>query len=281
MEKAQCPAGVWWWHWSQILTLPSLTSTFIGLINNRRTGPGLGYLPAGLRVSVVAEIRRYPVVDGGQSHFGLLAGLHGHANERGVGIGRLDFGVAFVVDLHRRAGLDGDLRIPGGGERAAGEQPRRSGGVAAGGDGAPEVQRHPGGGGVPGRRAGRRVGASSGEAEPLQEEVLLGGRTARTCRAAGSLRVRAEDGEILEPVEAGEAVVQRGRVRPRDLILREDRQPFLLKLVGDVGARQDRHPGFVRAAMGLKTSTGSSDQHLKFCFTFRPKVEEKYKNNKK
>lgn len=67
------------------------------------------YLPAGLRVSVVAEILRYPVIDGGQSHFGLLAGLHGHADERGVGIGRFDFRVGFVVDLHRRAGLDGDL----------------------------------------------------------------------------------------------------------------------------------------------------------------------------
>lgn len=206
---------------------------------------GLGYLPAGLRVSVVAEILRYPVVDGGQSHFGLLAGLHGHADERGVGIGRFDFRVGFVVDLHRRAGLDGDLWVAVPWMRAAGE-PRCCGGVAAGGNGAPEVRRHPGGGGVPGRRAGRRVGATSGEAEPLEEEVLLGGRASRSSSVV-SLRVRAEDGEILEPVEAGEAVVHGGRVGPDDLLLRVNRLPFLLTLVGDVGARQNRHPGFVRA----------------------------------
>ncbi len=95
----------------------------------------LGYLPAGLRVSVVAEILRYPVVDGGESHFGLFAGLHGHADERGVGIGRFDFRVGFVVDLHRRAGLDGDLWVAGTRMCAIGEL-RCCGGVAAGGDGA-------------------------------------------------------------------------------------------------------------------------------------------------
>lgn len=116
-------------------------------------------------------------------------------------------------------------------------KPRCSGGVAAGGNGAPEVQRHPSGGGVPGRWAGRGVSASSREAEALEKEVLLGGRTARSrSSAVGSLRVRAEDGEILEPVEAGETVVKGERVGPGDLILRVDRQPFLLKLVSDVGA---------------------------------------------
>lgn len=237
---------------------------------------GLGYLPAGLRVSVVAEILRYPVVDGGQSHFGLLAGLHGHADERRVGIRRFDFRVGFVVDLDRRAGLDGDLWVAGCWMCATGE-PRRRGGVAAGGYGAPEVQRHPGGGGVPGRRAGRRVGASSGDAEPLEEEVLLGGRTARS-GAVGSLRVRAEDGEILEPVEAGEAVVKGGRVGPGDLILWVDRQPFLLKLVSYVGACQDRHPGLVRAVRA-EDEQGSSNQHLKFGFIFSPKGK-KYKKQK-
>lgn len=203
---------------------------------------GLGYLPAGLRVSVVAEILCYPVIDGGQSHFGLFAGLHGHADERGVGIRRFDLRVAFVVDLHGRAGLNRDLRVAGCGMCATGES-RCGGGVTAGGNGASEIQRHPSGGGVPGRWAGRGVGASPGEAEPLEEEMLLRGRTARSC-AVGSLRVRAEDGEILEPVEAGEAVIKGNRLEPCDLILRINLQPFLLKLVGDVGARQDRHPGF-------------------------------------
>lgn len=198
-------------------------------------------------MSVVAEILRDPVINGGQSHFGLLAGLHGHADERGVGIGRLDFGVGFVVDLHRRARLNRDLRVGGRGVRAAGKPRSRRGGVAARGDGAPEIQGHPGCGGVPGWGAGRRVGARSGEGEAFDEEVLLRGRTLES-RAAGTLRVCAEDGEILEPVEAGEAVVKGGRLRPRDVIFRVSRQPSLLKLVGDVGARQHRHPGFVHAA---------------------------------
>ena len=198
-------------------------------------------------MSVVAEILRYPVIDGGQSHFGLLAGLHGHADERGVRVRRFDFRVGLVVDLHGRAGLDGDLRVAAPWMCAGGEARRRAGGgVAAGGDGAPEVRRHPGGGGVPGRRAGRRVGAASGEAEPLEAEVLLGGRAARP-GSVGWLRVRADDGEILEPVEAGEAVVRGAGVGPGELILRVNLQPFLLKLVGDVGAGEDRHPGFVGA----------------------------------
>lgn len=196
-------------------------------------------------MSVVAEILRYPVIDGGQSHLGLLAGLHGHADEGSVGVRRFDSGVGFVVDLHRRAGLDGDLRVAAPRMRAAGEA-RRRGVVAAGGDGDAEVPGHPGGGGVPGRRAGRGVAPASGEAQPLEIEVLLRGRAARP-RAAGPLRVRAEDGEILEPVEAGEAVVQGARVGPAEPILRVNLQPLLLKLVGEVGARQDRHPGFVRA----------------------------------
>lgn len=35
-------------------------------------------------MSVVAEVLGDPAVDGGQGDFGLLAGLHGHADERGV-----------------------------------------------------------------------------------------------------------------------------------------------------------------------------------------------------
>lgn len=205
---------------------------------------GLGYLPAGLRVSVVAEILRDPVVDGGQCHFGLLAGLHGHADERCVGIGRFNLRVSFVVDLGRRTRLNGDLRVAVRGPCAAGEARCRRG-VAAGGDGAPEVQRHPRSCGVPGRGAGRRVCASCGETEPLEKELLLRERTPRS-EAGRSLRVRAEDGEILEPVETGETVVHRDRVGTLYLVFRVDRHPFLLKLVGDVWARQDRHPGSVR-----------------------------------
>lgn len=196
-------------------------------------------------MSVVAEILRYPVIDGGQSHFWLFAGLHGHADERCVGIRWFNFWVGFIVDLHWRAGLDLDLWVAATGMCAISE-PRGCVGVAAGGDGAPEVKRHPGGCGVPGRWAGRRVCAPSGEAETLQTEMLLGGRTTRSS-SVGPLRVRADDGEILEPVEAGEAVVKGGRVGPGDLILRVNHQPFLFKLVGDFGACKNRHPGFVRS----------------------------------
>lgn len=44
----------------------------------------VSYLPAGLCVSVVAEVLGDPAVDGRQSDFRLLAGLHGHADQSGV-----------------------------------------------------------------------------------------------------------------------------------------------------------------------------------------------------
>lgn len=178
-------------------------------------------------MSVVAEVLGDPVVDGGQSDFRLLAGLHGHADEGGVGVRRLDLGVSFVVHLRRRARLD--LRV-----RAAGIARRRAG-VAPGRNGAARIQRHPGGGGVPGGRAGRGVSSGSLETEALHHaEMLLRGR------AAGSgtvrpLRVRAEDGEVLEPVKAGEAVIQRGSVS--EGVLREHRQPAFPKLAGTVETR--------------------------------------------
>lgn len=179
-------------------------------------------------MSVVAEVLGDPVVDGGQSDFGLLAGLHGHTDEGGVGVGRLDFGVALVVHLSRRASLDGHLRV-----RAAWKARRRAGG-APGGDRAARIQGHPGGGGVPGGGAGRGVGPGSLEAEAPHEEVLLRGWAARS-GAVSALRVRAEDGEVLQPVQTGEAVVQRGRVGER--VLREHRQPVLPKLAGTVETR--------------------------------------------
>lgn len=200
-------------------------------MNYGRTGPdrtGLGYLPAGLCVSVVAEVVCDPAVDGGQRDFGLLAGLHGHADERGVGIGRLDLRVAPVVHLHRRARLDREARC---GER--GEPRRRRGGsLAAGGGGAARVPRHPGGRRrVPGRRAGRRVGPGSEEAEPPEEQVVVGGRALRA-GTGQPLRVGAQDGEVLQPVEAGEAVIQGGRTGTGGLV-----QPPLPEPVGADWAR--------------------------------------------
>lgn len=214
-----------------------------GLIYNGRKS--VVYLPAGLRVSVVAEILRYPVIDGGQSHFGLLAGLHGHADERRVRVRWFDFRVGFVVDRFGWAGLYGHLRVAVTGMCATGEV-RRGGGIAARGYGAPEVPRHPLRGGICCRGAGRRIAAASREAEPFEIKMLLSGRTARA-GPGGSFRVRAKDGEILKPVETSEAVVHEGKVRTGVLILRERCQPFLLKFIGDLRSGQKRHPDCVKA----------------------------------
>lgn len=236
-----------------------------GLINNGRTS--VGYLPAGLRMSVVAEILRYPVVNGGQSHFGLLAGLHGHADEGRIGVGWFDFRVGFVVDLLGWAGLHGHLRITVTGMCATGEA-RRAVGIAARGYGAPEVPRHPHRGGVSCWGAGRRVAAASRETEPFEIKMLLSGWTARPS-SDGSFRVRAEDGEILEPVETSETVVHKGKVRRGLLILRKGCQPFLLKFIGDVRAGQNRH-----ADCGWSANR-SANRHSKFCFILETKVKEK------
>lgn len=218
-------------------------------------------------MSVVAEILSYPVIDGGQSHFGLLAGLHGHADEGRVGERRFDFRVGFVVDLFGWAGLHGHLRVAIPGMCATGEA-RRGGGIAARGYGAPEVPRHPLRGGVCCRGAGRRIAAASREAEPFEIKMLLSGRAARP-GSGGSFRVRAEDGEILKPVETSETVVHEGKVRAGVLILRERCQPFLLKFVGDIRTRQKRHPDCVKAVKR------SSNRHSKFCSILETGVKEK------
>lgn len=249
------------------MTLGSIARPLLskGLIYNGRKG--VGYLPAGLRVSVVAEILRYPVIDGGQSHFGLLAGLHGHADERGVGVRRFDFRVGFVVDLFGWAGLHGHLRVAVTGMCATGEA-RQGGGIAARGYGAPEVPRHPLRGGICCRGARRRIAAASREAEPFEIKMLLSGWAARP-GSGGSFWVRAEDREILKPVETSETVVHEGQVRPGVLILRERRQPFLLKFIGDIRTRQKRHPDCVKAVKR------SSNRHSKFCSILGTGVKEK------
>lgn len=77
-------------------------------------------------------------------------------------------------------------------------------------------------------------------------KMPLNGRAARP-GSGGSFRVGAEDGEILKPVEASEAVIQEGKVRAGVLILWERCQPFLPKFIGDVRTRQKRHPDCVEA----------------------------------
>ena len=58
----------------------------------------IGYLPAGVGVAVVEEVLFDPLVDGGKGHL-VLVGLHGHADERSVRIGRFDVAECFVVDF--------------------------------------------------------------------------------------------------------------------------------------------------------------------------------------
>lgn len=151
--------------------------------------------------------------------------------------------------------MHGHLRVAATGMSAAGEA-RRGRGIAARDDGAPEVPRHPLRGGICRRGAGRRVAAASREAQPLEMKMPLNGRAARP-GSGGSFRVGAEDGEILKPVETGEAIIQEGKVRAGGLILWERCQPFLPKFIGDVRTRQKRHPDCVEAVKRSSKGTQS------------------------
>ncbi|KAF3845895.1 hypothetical protein F7725_002973 [Dissostichus mawsoni] len=125
------------------------------------------------------------MVDAGQGDLALLAGLHRHADERRVRVRRLDARVRLVVHLVWAVPVRHDARQglhPAVGCRC----------------GLPGGQRHAdGGGGVPGHRGGRRVGA-----QPLVSEQLL----LQVERLLG--HVGTEDGELLQPLQAGQAVVQ-------------------------------------------------------------------------
>lgn len=97
------------------------------------------YLPGGISVAVVAEVISDPLVDTGQSDFGLLAGLHGHTDEGGVRVRRLDVRVSLVVHLIRTVAVRHD----------AGERLHPAVGR---GCGLSRGQRHADGGGVPSQR---------------------------------------------------------------------------------------------------------------------------------
>lgn len=75
-------------------------------------------------MSEVAEVVSNPLVDGREGNFGLLAGFHRHADEGGVGVGRLDVWVGLVVNVLRELRVHGHgvVRRPrgGGGDGLAG-----------------------------------------------------------------------------------------------------------------------------------------------------------------
>jgi len=67
----------------------------------------MSYLPGGIGVSEVAEVVGNPLVDGRKGDFGLFAGFHCHADESGVGVGRLDMGIGLVVNVLRELRMRG------------------------------------------------------------------------------------------------------------------------------------------------------------------------------
>lgn len=122
----------------------------------------------------VAEVVSDPLVDAGEGDLGLLAGLHGHTDERGIGIRRFDFGVRFKVNLLWWDDLRDvvvEVRV-GCGLVVWIIQQTRVGGVTARGNGAPEAERHPGSGRVPCWRARRGVGARGVQALVVGDQVL-------------------------------------------------------------------------------------------------------------
>lgn len=75
------------------------------------------YLPAGVGTAEVAEVVADPLADRCQGEFGLLAAFHGHADEGGVGVGRLEARVAPVVGVPRGRGGPGQGPGRGPGRR--------------------------------------------------------------------------------------------------------------------------------------------------------------------
>lgn len=120
-------------------------------------------------MAVVAEVFCDPGVDGGERELSLLAGLHGHADQSGIGVGGLQLCVGPVVG-----------RIWG----------RIEGLQGAGGDGLAHAGWHPGGRRVSCRGARRGIGDLQ---EPVGSSCILG--------------FSGVEGELLEPLEVGEAVI--------------------------------------------------------------------------
>ena len=72
-------------------------------------GLHISYLPGGISVSEIAEVVSNPLVDGREGDVGPIAAFHRHADEGGIGVGRLDVRVGLVVHVVR------ELRVRGHG----------------------------------------------------------------------------------------------------------------------------------------------------------------------
>lgn len=130
-------------------------------------------------MAVVAEVLGDPAVDGRQSDLAFLAGVHGHTDERGVGVRRLHVRVGLVVHVVRAVSVGHDAR-------------QRQPAVGRGG-GLPGGQWCPYAGGVPGQRRGGGIGVAACGGVYKQRPLVATG---------------AQDGEPLEPLQTGQAVVQ-------------------------------------------------------------------------
>lgn len=129
--------------------------------------------------------------------------------------------VGFIIDLLMRLSSAVPVHWHAG-ARA------RSGQLAAGVSGSVCSAR---GGRVTGWRAGGRLSAARRVHELLRSPAETG----------RSVRSRAHDGEVLQPVEARQTVIKTHSAARVLLILRMQQHPFLLELLGDLWTRQHGH----------------------------------------
>lgn len=140
-------------------------------------------------MSEVAEVISNPLVDGREGDFGLLAGFHCHADEGGIGVGWLDVRVGLVVDVLCKLRVHGHSMVccPRGG----------------GGDGLAGSVGHAHACRVSSQ--GRARGGKAGDPVTVMGVWAAG--------AAGGLpHAGIDDREVLQPHEAGQAVIQVVRV---------------------------------------------------------------------
>lgn len=98
--------------------------------------------------------------------------------------------------------------------------------TAAGRCGVPGCLWHPRGRGISGRWAGRRVGPP--QLVFVVEKVLR-------VESGSPLRIGTQDGEVLQPVQTSETVVEMNRAADVLLILRMKHHPFLFEFVRYLG----------------------------------------------
>lgn len=126
----------------------------------------------------------------------------------------------------------------------------RSGQLAAGGGGVSGSVCGARGGRVTCRRAGGRLSATRWVQKLLRSPAETG----------RSVRSRAHDGEVLQPVQARETVIKAHSAARVLLILRMQQHPFLLELLGDLWTRQHGHRNRDTIAFSLNASRISDQE---------------------